>query len=274
MALHNRAYWKDEGDTERGGSSWLFPRPSPVVLSIIIACAAVFLLTLVTGRDGSPLYDWLQLFLPDWPQLWRFVTYQFQHADPGHFLFNMLGLYFFGPPLERLWGGRRFLAFYLACGVFAGLCYLGLGVVYVLGPLVGASGCVLACLAGCAILFPSMRVFIFPIRGVAVFFAILYTLSILWGANLADAAHLGGMVAAAAWIGLTPAVSRMGERLRRGGRKGAWNRRMDAMRKEQQEIDGILKKISDQGLASLTRREKKRLADATRRQQQGQRDRL
>ena len=50
-------------------------------------------------------------------QLWRWVTYQFVHADFFHVFFNMLVLFFLGPLMERWWGSRRFLVFYLLCGV-------------------------------------------------------------------------------------------------------------------------------------------------------------
>ncbi len=49
-------------------------------------------------------------------QLWRWITYQFLHADLMHLIFNMIGLYVFGRLLEQWWGSRRFLAFYLLCG--------------------------------------------------------------------------------------------------------------------------------------------------------------
>ena len=52
-------------------------------------------------------------------QIWRWLTYQFLHHDFWHLLFNMIGLYFFGPLMERWWGSRRFLGFYLMCGFSA-----------------------------------------------------------------------------------------------------------------------------------------------------------
>jgi membrane associated rhomboid family serine protease len=56
---------------------------------------------------------------------WQFFTHMFMHADWGHIFFNMLGLLVFGPLLEQHWGGRRFLAFWLMCGVGAGILYEG-----------------------------------------------------------------------------------------------------------------------------------------------------
>lgn len=48
---------------------------------------------------------------------WRFLTYQFVHANLGHLVFNMWALYFFGPAVERVFGAKKFLLFYLLCGI-------------------------------------------------------------------------------------------------------------------------------------------------------------
>jgi membrane associated rhomboid family serine protease len=56
---------------------------------------------------------------------WQFFTYMFMHANWGHIFSNMLGLIIFGPLLEQRWGGQRFLAFWLMCGVGAGVLYEG-----------------------------------------------------------------------------------------------------------------------------------------------------
>jgi membrane associated rhomboid family serine protease len=56
---------------------------------------------------------------------WQFFTYMFLHAGWGHFISNMFGLISFGPMLEQRWGGQRFLAFWLMCGVGAGVLYEG-----------------------------------------------------------------------------------------------------------------------------------------------------
>src|ERR1035437_9589698 len=56
--------------------------------------------------------------------VWQVFTYMFVHFGTMHVLFNMLGLWFFGVPIEQVWGTRRFLKFYLLCGLVAGLCVL------------------------------------------------------------------------------------------------------------------------------------------------------
>lgn len=54
-------------------------------------------------------------------QIWRLITYQFVHANLGHLVFNMWALYFFGPVVEQVMGSRRYVAYYLACGVAGAL---------------------------------------------------------------------------------------------------------------------------------------------------------
>ena len=67
-------------------------------------------------------------------QPWTLLTYAFVHAGLGHIFFNMLVLFFFGPPLEERWGSREFLKFYLVAAAGGALLAL-----LVPGPVVGAS---------------------------------------------------------------------------------------------------------------------------------------
>jgi membrane associated rhomboid family serine protease len=112
-----------------GGFSF-FP---PVIKGLMITNAAVFLLTEFLGAmklDGVSLqyfiYRYFALlpfgdgFLP-----WQLVTYQFMHGGFWHLFFNMFfGLWMFGMEIEHMWGGKKFLVFYLMCGVVAGLVQL------------------------------------------------------------------------------------------------------------------------------------------------------
>ncbi|HOD81596.1 MAG: Rhomboid protease GlpG [Planctomycetes bacterium ADurb.Bin126] len=282
MGLHNRPYWRDR-DPESGSDTWqggplrlYLPKPGPVVLVLMGVCFAVFLVnTFMEPQTRIKVFLTLGLVFPDAAEVWRFLTFQFLHGHARHIMWNLVGLYFFGPPLEKQWGRRRFLAFYLVCGAFAGACYLLMCIIWPQFedvPLVGASGGVLACLMACAILFPSMRVIVIPIRWVAFFYAVLYLLSIAHDRNLADGAHLGGMLAAALWIWLFPKVARAGAQAHGRLQKGAWDKKMKAQARERAEVDRILQKIHDEGINSLTRREKKLLQDATRQQQKEERE--
>lgn len=280
MSLNNRPYWRDGGDgNDAAGGRVLrpgLPRPTRGVVALMIACFALFLTgTFSRAAEGS-LMGAMALLSDRMAQVWRLVTFQFLHGGAQHIMWNMVGLYFFGPPLERLWGTRRFLVFYLGCGVFSGLCFWAMSLIWpFIGlTLVGASGGIMAALMACAILFPEIYFLIVPIRWAAGFYAVLYILSILHDRDYADAAHLGGMVAAALWLLAAPALARAFPRRERApgsSNSGAWKRRMQKLADEQARVDEVLKKIHDHGIASLTHREKKILQDATRRQREEER---
>jgi len=148
-------------------------------------------------------------------EIWRLITFQFLHANGTHLLFNMLGLFFFGALVERYLGSKRYLAFYLACGVCGSLLYLllnllgsvGLGVPGVLvndpfTPLIGASAGVFGILMACAHVAPNATILVmllFPMRlatAAYLFFALAMFNLITGGQNAGgDAAHVGGAIA-------------------------------------------------------------------------------
>jgi len=204
-------------------------------------------------------------------QVWRLITYQFLHADIIHILFNMLGLYFLGPTLERHWGSKKFLIFYLSCGVAGGLFYTSLVTLKFLWsvPMVGASGAILGMLAACAILFPQFVVFIIvfpvPIRVAAVGLTIMYFFFVITrGANAGGhAAHLAGMAAGAIYVFSRSWRDKFNLRIR----KGRWERKMAESRNLQFEVDRLLQKVHHQGLHSLTHKEKRILKQATKAEQ-------
>ncbi len=280
MGLYDRDYtqadFKSEGAGFHFAPQFSLPTLTPVVKWLLIANIGVFLVALLIPRVQYHVYQWFQLdarSVGQAVQVWRLVTYQFLH-DPHfvwHIFFNMLGLFMLGPTLERHWGGRRFLLFYLGCGVVGALFYYFLVAVRVLpaGEMVGASGAILGMLAACAILFPHFVVFIFifpvPIRIAAVVFSAVYLVTILTGGANAggDAAHLGGMAAGALYV----LSQSMRDRLKLKLRAGRWEKRIASQRNLQAEVDYILQKVHDQGLQSLTRREKSTLKEATKAEQ-------
>jgi membrane associated rhomboid family serine protease len=221
--------------------------------------------------------------------VWRYLSFQFLHADFWHIALNMLGLYFLGTPLEQRWGRRRFLAFYLSCGAFAGVAYVvvmlaTMGQAAWSVPLLGASGGVYGIILAAAVLFPHFRlIFLFfpvPIRLAAliIFGGMLFTVFAgLAGRGISPAfwsqvAHLGGTAVAAVWLWVVPRASGAISDGRQRIRWGTWQRRIEHQREEQMELDRILDKIHEQGITSLTRREKKILHDATRRQREQERE--
>jgi membrane associated rhomboid family serine protease len=224
---------------------------------------------------------------------WSVITYMFVHANGfGHVFFNMLILFFFGPPLERAWGGREFLKFYLVCGLGAALTsvllYRWIGPVSV----IGASGALMGVMLAFAMRWPDARVllwFIIPVKvkylvGVIIVLDLLATRSALggeMGGGVATWAHLGG--AATAWIYLRYG-DRIEARLRRmnprraklgveRGRSAADRTRTADKRRKSRPVDGdaldevdrILDKIRDSGIESLTEKERAYLDDMSRR---------
>src|SRR5688572_6262454 len=92
---------------------------TPVVKRLIIANVAVFLAQLIIdGRGAGFFYEWFA-FHPSsiLTKPWSVFTYMFVHGDFWHILLNMLVLFFFGPPLESMWGAREFTKFYFLCGL-------------------------------------------------------------------------------------------------------------------------------------------------------------
>lgn len=137
-------------------------------------------------------------------QIWRVFTYLFLH-DPtgfGHILLNMLSLYMFGKTLEETWGTDRFLRFYFACGMGAGLCVIVAG--YLTGtqsiPTIGASGAIFGLLLAFGMLFPDATVmfsFLFPIKAkymVMIIGGITFLSSFGPNQGVSNIAHLGGML--------------------------------------------------------------------------------
>ncbi len=258
-------------------------KPGPAVKWLLIINIGVFFVQIFMGRQMSALFAAVPYY---WWQPWRYITFQFLHStqNPMHLGFNMIGLYFLGMYLERSWGAKRFLRFYLICGVVAGLTHVGLSQLLAHNsriPLVGASGGVFAVVIACAILFPHIRVIVllFPmsIRAAAILFFAMSSVGVLMGVRnalagdnisggISHAAHFGGAIAGAIWIWLLP---RVGEAHRQRWEKrteGAWKKGMQQRQVEQEKIDRILDKIQREGLNSLSSKEREMLRDATRNQ--------
>ncbi|HEY0039246.1 MAG TPA: rhomboid family intramembrane serine protease [Flavisolibacter sp.] len=176
----------------------------PIVKNLMIINGLVFLAQLMFRNLTFYIGLWpvtFPLFHP-----YQIVTHMFSHSPSGigHILFNMFALWMFGKILENVWGGKRFLFFYLACGI--GAAALHLLVAYLTGgmaPVVGASGAVMGVIVGFAYLFPNTEMFIlflpFPIK--AKWVAIGYVAIDLFsgianvaGDNIAHFAHLGGAI--------------------------------------------------------------------------------
>ena len=220
-----------------------------VTNALIIINAVVFLLGLVVRRPALlsiPIpwgpgqesvfqifgaYSWFSCFMEG--EYWRLITYQFIHANLGHIIFNMWALYFFGPAVEDVMGPRRFLVFYLICGISGALfssLLAGMGLFttipnspdflfalqelvsytgyegfvegWQLMPLVGASAAIYGVMVATAFLYPDVRIsLLFPpvtmkLRTFAIAIIALATVVILfdWQNAGGEAGHLGGII--------------------------------------------------------------------------------
>jgi len=240
-----------------------------MVVYLLVINFAVFILSAILGPEK--MNDRFALFSVRTPEtaweIWRLITYQFLHGGPGHIFWNMLGLYFFGPPLERYWGSKKFLFFYLFCGVVGGLTFLTVSTwAWMPSLLIGASGAVLGTLAACAVLFPQMIIFLLvfpvPIRFAAILIGALSVLYVIWEKNLAEACHLGGMVAGVLYIKAGPLWQRILDQRRQLRRQTLLNQETQ----DQKVVDQILDKVHREGIHNLTRWEKRTLRRITQRQ--------
>ena len=95
----------------------------PITKNLIIINAIFYFGAVVGVRWGVDLNDILGLhyFMASDFHLYQLFTYMFAHANLTHLAFNMFTLWMFGRTMERTWGPRRFLAFYIICGLGAGL---------------------------------------------------------------------------------------------------------------------------------------------------------
>jgi len=231
-------------------------------------------------------------------EVWRFIGFQFLHGTFPHILFNMIGLYFFGPLVESRLGSKRYLAFYLLCGIFGAVMFLllnlgGFIVQTYFGshvtvpalifdspytPLIGASAGVFGVLMAGAYIVPNATVllfFILPMRLATLAYALvaIALFTVIFGGHNAggEAGHLGGAIAGFYFIrrpqhlhgffdfiGWADPTSHHYQHKR----QRAGPAPPPAKRAE---IDRILDKISDTGLHSLSEKEKRILREASKR---------
>jgi len=291
-----------------GGFSF-FP---PVIKNLLIINSVVFILTMLAEQlkfNGMPgwyiIYRWFALNpisgldpagQPFNFQVWQLITYQFLHANFSHILFNMFGLWMFGIEIENMWGSRKFLYFYLLCGISAGLLHL------FISPLIGepaftlgASGAIFGVLIAFALFFPNRYIFLYffiPVKakyliGFMVIFEFFMVNS--GGGNVAHLAHLGGALAGLIFILLDsksdielkhmfkkdyyyqqkPPINPFGGIHNPFRKKDEvseakyYDVNEDNLNITQADIDEILDKISRSGYQNLTDKEKKILFEAS-----------
>lgn len=195
-----------------------FQRTTPVVLNLIIINVLVFLVqflfdngeeAVITSRLAIHNYN-SPLFEP-----YQIVTCMFAHAGIAHIAFNMFTLYTFGTWLERVWGPKRFLIFYLVCGLVASFAQMftlhdviaqdpetGQYINYIASGL-GASGAIMGLFAAFAYLFPNTELMLFfiPVPIKAKYMVVVMIAIDLFGqfgpikTGIGHYAHLSGLLA-------------------------------------------------------------------------------
>ena len=190
----------------------------PIVKNLIIINVLVWIAQLMYDKSNGEYTMFLTSKIALWPfdtanfEPYQIATHMFAHSSYGaggsieffHILVNMFMLYMFGRILENVWGAKRFLFFYLACGIGAAVAHLGMQ--YFMGggaPAVGASGAVMGVFVAFAYLFPNTEMMIIPIPIPikAKWLAIAYIAFDMFGGfgkiagdNIAHFAHLGGAI--------------------------------------------------------------------------------
>jgi len=210
-------------------SEFRFTRPDrfpPVIKNLLIINILVFIAQETIGKRSGVVENLFALhdIHSEYFKPHQLFTYMFLHGGFDHLLFNMLAVWMFGATLENHWGSKRFLIYYVLCGIGAGL--LHLGVLYfemdrfaanikfyspedqalitqmINAPTLGASGAIFGCLAAFGYLFPNSLIyiyFLFPIKAkwfVIIYGAIELALAVRnsAGDNVAHFAHLGGAI--------------------------------------------------------------------------------
>jgi len=257
---------------------------TPTVKTLMIINGVIFLIQQIAGMLSPGLLEsyfgvsYAGVFYSFY--LWQPFTYMFLHGGFWHIFFNLFTLWMFGGELENIWGGRKFLRYYLFSGLGAGLFILFMN--YYMAstygfapPTIGASGAVYALLLAYGMTWPNREVliyFMFPLKikymvlglGLMEF---LGTLSMASGkaGNISHIGHVGGIVTGFFLIKFLKErysgtkkksfVTDVKKKRRLQKKQNEINERIKA----KNIINELLEKIARDGMSSLTSEEKKQL---------------
>jgi membrane associated rhomboid family serine protease len=269
-------------------------------VAVFLFLVSIDLITWITNTGSFFQLVYRQFSIPSgysefFSRPWTLLTYMFSHSvwDIFHILFNMLVLYWFGRVFVEYLGSDKLVALYILGGLTGGISYL---LLYNLNPaffgqaeMVGASGAIYAIVVGTATLLPNYTFYLLffgPVRikYIAIFYVVLSVLDVRQGVNLGgNIAHLGGALIGFVYM----------KQLQAGVNWGGWitstlywfkelfkakpkvkvtyrsedtrpTKKQSTSKVPQEEIDAILDKISDRGYESLTKEEKEKLFNASR----------
>lgn len=171
-----------------------------MIKKLLIIMGALFLLQRFVSSQINiylglvPILVWKKYFL------WQLFTYIFLHGGISHLLFNLLALWMFGGELESYWGSRKFLWYFLFCGIGAGICTVVITPNQFI-PIIGASGAIYGILLAFGWLFPNRPIYIYflfpiPAKYMVIIFGLIELFSSMEGTRggIAHLTHLGGLL--------------------------------------------------------------------------------
>ncbi len=272
MGIYDRDYMGDKRGS--GLASW------SMVVWLLIANGLAFVVqhAILDNQRGTGVILSLEEVASG--KVWRFVTYQFCHASPAHFLGNMLLIFFVGRMVERLIGARHLLYLYLAGGLAGGIAFVAWEMLTESSTLIGASASALGILIALVALIPEERIsllflpFEFKVKYVGWFVLGINVLGLVLFSSVSETsfvAHLGGMGGGWAFVRyLLPVLRRRemglagsGEARRRSKIAEAERKRRGAEKDKEvylnKKVDAILEKINEHGMHSLTDEERRTL---------------
>ncbi len=287
------------------GGFALFP---PVIKYLLISNVAIFIFQhfIFAGFQvsGIPLSAFFIKYFalnpigstvfPFYP--WQLFTYLFMHANFWHLFMNMFALWMFGMELENIWGSKKFFAYYIMCGVGAGLSTILITPLFtsLSIPTVGASGSIYGILVAFGMLFPNREIFLYfliPIKDkyFVMIYMLIELLSVGSNTGVAHLAHLGGGLVGLVYLLITrnnvqdlfrfdkkPKVGKKPANIYRNKYYDKYNASSTGNVSDaeyytqgsddeisQERIDEILDKIGKDGYQNLTEEEKRILFDAS-----------
>jgi membrane associated rhomboid family serine protease len=269
-------------------------RMTPWVGRLIIANAVVLLLLMTVLTSPALLEDLRFAPVGALQRPWTFLTYMFVHAGLLHLLGNMLMLFVFGAPVESRMGSRKFILYYLYCGIGAAVFAVGLSGFMSVVPFIGASGAVLGVAIAFALFWPDAELVVFPVPipiKARTFVGIIVGLDVLgalyFNDGIAHIAHVGGALFGYVFFRIQ-ALSRRSphpppravERvvMVQSGAADPEHRAPPAPLRPQRradadpvaaEVDRVLDKISEKGIGSLTPAERRFLDEVAKQKKDG-----
>ncbi|MCA9732247.1 MAG: rhomboid family intramembrane serine protease [Deferribacteres bacterium] len=263
----------------------LGPGMTPMVRNLIFINIGIYIIQNIAiaflNIDFNGLFGLVPVYFLHNLFIWQIVTYLFLHGSILHIFLNMLILWMFGVDLEREWGGKAFLKYYLICGIGAGLFQILFNMLFFPEnqaiPIIGASGAIYGVILAFALMYPERELtflvfFVLPVRIKAKYLAmILAGISLFSGVfgtdnAVAHFAHLGGMFVGLLYLKFDWQMYSIAAHSQRRRQAKQMIKQAKRRQKEEEiraEMDAILDKINEVGYENLTRNEQETLRKAS-----------